>query len=193
MTLTVSMAARETQLNDYAGQFGSAAQIAFFSGTAPTNADTAFSGNVLLANVPMASTPFASATAATPSVIVANTISQENAIATGTTTFYRAYSSGSSGAISSSSFVVGNVYMIAALGSSTSANWISIGLASGATAAVGQMFICSATSLTGSGTATLMGTIEQGAVATSGADININTTSIVGGGALTITSFQRQF
>jgi hypothetical protein len=192
MSLTIAMASRETELNDYAAQFGAAAQLAIFSGTAPTNADTALSSNVILANVPFSSTPFSSATAATPSVITANTITQENAIATGTASFFRAYSAGTTGGISTSGFIVGNVYNIATLGTSTSANWISIGLPSGTTAAAGQMFVASATTLTGTGTATLMTTLEQGLVGTSGSDLNLNTTSIVASGPLAVTSFTRQ-
>ena len=49
MTLTLALANRQALLNDYNGLFGSASQLAIFSGTAPTNADTAYSGNTILA------------------------------------------------------------------------------------------------------------------------------------------------
>jgi len=192
MTLTLAMANRQALLNDYNALWGAASQLAIFSGTAPTNADTAFSGNAIIAANPFSSTAFGTATAATPSVITANSITQQNVYATATATFFRSYAQGTSG-ISGSSFVVGNVYMVQAPGSSTLANYQSIGLSAGITSlAAGQMFIATGTTLTGSGTAYLMNTMEQGTVGTSGADLNLNTTSLVAGGPLSITSFTRQ-
>ena len=190
MTLTLALANRQALLNDYNGLFGSASQLAIFAGSAPATADTAYSGNTILAALPFSSTPFGTATAATPSVMTANAITQENAYATGTATFYRCFAEGTSG-ITGSSFVVGNTYMIQAMGSSTSANWISMGF-TGTTASAGCMFVATATTLTGSGTAYLMNCMEQGAVGTSGQDLNLNTTSIVAAGPVAVTSFVRQ-
>jgi hypothetical protein len=190
MTLTYALSARQTELNDYAGQFGAAAQLAIFSGTMPATADTAYSGNAILGNLPFSATPFGTATAATPSVITANALTQEDALATGTASFFRCFSQGTAG-ITGSSFVVGNTYMIQTMGTSTAANWESIGL-QGTTAAVGNMFIATATTLTGTGTAYLMNVLEQGVISTSGADLNLNTVSIVAAGPIAVTSFTRQ-
>lgn len=61
--------------------------LRIYSGTAPTNADTALSGNTLLANLPMAATAFG---AASNGVATAGTITADSsADATGTATFFR--------------------------------------------------------------------------------------------------------
>jgi hypothetical protein len=186
------MADRQSLLNSYNTLWGAAAQLAIFSGSAPATADTAYSGNAIIAGLPFNSTPFGAASAATPSVITANTITQTNAYGTATATFYRVFAQGTSG-ITGSSFVVGNTYMVQAVGSSTLANFQSIGLNAGITVlAVGQMFIATATTLTGSGTAYLMNCMEQGAIGTSGQDLNLNTTSIVAAGPVSVTFFTRQ-
>jgi hypothetical protein len=100
--------------------------IQFFSGTQPANANTALSGNTLLATLTFGSTAFGAAAA---SVITANAITSGTAVATGTATFARLYES-------NGTTVVGDV-----------------------------------------------------TVGTSGAGINLNTTSIVTGGLVSITSF----
>ena len=124
--------------------------------------------------------------------MTANALTQTNAYATVTATFYRCYAQGTAG-ITGSSFVVGNVYCIQAMGSSTTANWQSIGLpGTVVTATTGMLFVATGTTLTGSGTAYLMNVIEQGIVGTSGQDLNLNTTSIVTGGPIAVTSFTRQ-
>jgi hypothetical protein len=79
MTLTLAMADRQSLLNSYNTLWGAAAQLAIFSGSAPATADTAYSGNAIIAGLPFSSTPFGAASAATPSVITANAITQTNA------------------------------------------------------------------------------------------------------------------
>jgi len=193
MTQTLFQSVRQAQLTALSTAYGSGAHVAIFGGTMPTDADTAFSSNTLIVDLPFNATPFGAPTAAKPSVMTANAITATNAYSTTTATFFRSYAQGTSG-ITGSSFVVGNVYQIQTLGTSTTANWQSIGLnASIATAAVGQCFIATATTLTGSGTAYLMTCLEQGTVGTSGSDLNLNTTSIVAGGPVSVTSFTRSY
>jgi len=100
--------------------------IQFYSGTQPVNANTALSGNTLLATCTFGATAFGSAAAG---VITANTITAGTAAATATSTFARLFETG--------------------------------------------------------GTVVVMDL----AVATSGAGINLNTTSIVSGATVSMTSF----
>jgi hypothetical protein len=100
--------------------------IEFFTGTQPANANTALSGNTLLATLTFGSTAFGAAAAG---VITANAIASGTAVATGTATFARLYES--------------------------------------------------------NGTTVVMDL----PVGTSGAAINLNTTSIVTGGLVSITSY----
>ena len=191
MTLTIQQTYRQSELTNYSTQFGAAAQICIFSGTAPTDADTAYSANAVLVGLPFSATPFGAATAAKPSVITANAITQTNVYGTGTATFFRCFAQGTSG-ITGAGFVIGNTYMVQTPGTSTLANYQSIGLSAGITSlAAGQLWIATGTTLTGSGTAYLMNPIEQGTVSTSGADLNLNTVSLVAGGPLQITSLTR--
>ena len=194
MTQTLGQSTRQAVLTALSTAYGAAAQIVIGGGTMPTDCDTAFASNSVIVALPMtATTPFGAPTAAKPSVMTAAAITAVNAYSSTTATFFRSYAQGTSG-ITGSSFVVGNMYMVQAIGSSTLANFQSIGLnASIATLAVGQMFIATATTLTGSGTAYLMNPIEQGTVGTSGADLNLNTTSIVAGGPVSITLFTRSY
>lgn len=62
--------------------------IQVFSGTQPVNANTALSGNTLLATLTFGATAFGSAVAG---VITANAITSGTAVATGTATFARIY------------------------------------------------------------------------------------------------------
>ena len=193
MTLSLVQTQRQAELTSLATSYGAAAQFAIFSGTPPTDVDTALSANPICVALPFSATPFVAATAAKPSVLAANALTQTNAYGTATATFFRTYAQGTAG-ITGAGFVVGKAYMVQAPGSSTLANYQSIGLSATATVlAAGQMFIATATTLTGSGTAYLMNEIEQGTVGTSGADLNLNTTAIVAGGPISITTFTRQY
>lgn len=100
--------------------------IELYTGTQPANANTALSGNTLLATLTFGSTAFGSASAG---VLTANAITSGTAVATGTATFARLYKS-------DGTTVVGDV-----------------------------------------------------TVGTSGAGINLNTTSIVSGGLVSVTSY----
>ena len=100
--------------------------IEFYTGTQPANANTALSGNTLLATLTFGNPAFGAAAAG---VITANAIASGTAAATGTATFARLYKS--------------------------------------------------------DGTTVVMDVT----VGTSGAGINLNTTSIVTGGLVSVTSF----
>lgn len=74
-----------------ANDAGTAAVINIYSGTAPADADTALSGNTLLAQLTMSATSFGAATDANPgAIITANAITADSsADATGTASFFR--------------------------------------------------------------------------------------------------------
>ena len=193
MTLTIGQAYRQSELNNYATQFGPTAQLAILAGTVPTDADTAATaGNIVLVGLPYTvTTPFGTASAAKPSVITAATITTTNVYGTGTATFFRSYACGAGG-VATGNFVVGNAYLIQSAGNSTAGSWATVGLnASIATATAGQIFTATATTLAGTGTAYTLATVEQGTVGAGSGDLNLNTTSLVAGGPLQITSLTR--
>jgi hypothetical protein len=70
---------------------GTAALIRIYSGTMPTDTDTALSGNTLLAELPMSATAFGAATDANPGgrITAAAITSDSSADATGSATFFR--------------------------------------------------------------------------------------------------------
>ena len=95
MAAKYSVAARKafgngTSLNTL---LGATASLRIYSGTAPTNADDALSGNTLLAQLAMNATPFGSPSGTNPGdavVFTANSItSDSSADATGTASFFR--------------------------------------------------------------------------------------------------------
>jgi len=101
--------------------------------------------------------------------------------------------SGSS-VIAASGITQGNPYVITSLGTSTTANWQSIGLPTGLTPTVGQAFIATAPTGTGTGTVQapatagagayafeVIGDANQGVTATSGANILIGVVGVTGG------------
>jgi hypothetical protein len=75
---------------------GGAGSLRIYSGTAPADADTALSGNTLLAQLMLSATGFAGATDGTAKATAsANSITQDaSADATGTATFCRLYTNG---------------------------------------------------------------------------------------------------
>ena len=196
MTLTVAQSARQSQLTAFSTSFGATAQLTIHSGSAPTDADTALSSNPIAVGLPYTvTTPFGAPTAAKPSVMTAATITTTNVYGTATATFFRSWATGTGG-YTGATFVVNSTYMIQALGTTTLTNWQTVGLnASLTSSAVGQLFVATATTLAGSGTAYVMNCIEQGSVGTSGAspDLTLNTTSLVAAGPLQITSLTRSF
>jgi len=210
MTVTFNQSVRQSILSLYgtaaAGAISypytnCAPQLVIFSGTVPTDADTALSGNVVLAAVPFqaASPAFGAATAAKPSMITANTMQIQNAYTTGTASFYRTYQGQSAATANSNStiYTTGQIVMIAVLGTG-SPNWAAMGC--GGTPAVGSVFLTNGTVGTGtSSTAYLLGTasgtnqcVEQGTAGTGGTDLVLNTTAIAAGGPVQISSFTRQ-
>ncbi len=123
--MRTAVARRNEMLDSIDDNFNSG-KLRIYSGTRPTDADTALSGNTLLAELTFNSTAFGSASGG---VLTANAItSDSSADATGTATWFRSLTS-------ANAFVV------------------------------------------------------DGNVGTSGSDLNLNTTSIVSGGPVAITSF----
>jgi hypothetical protein len=92
MTLNVSNAAAKAMLDALTalGNVGGAGKLRIYSGTMPTDTDTALSGNTLLIDFALNADDFPDASDANPGASsVANTISDVNASATGTATFFR--------------------------------------------------------------------------------------------------------
>jgi hypothetical protein len=95
--MRVSVARRNAALNNCFDVLNNGF-IRIYSGTRPTDADTALSGNTLLAQLTFGSTAFAAATAGTKT---ANAITQDTAAdATGTATFARLFQSDGTTAVS---------------------------------------------------------------------------------------------
>jgi len=127
MTVKLPTAVRNARLDAITTYAGTSPIIRIYSGTAPTDANTALSGNTVLAELACSSSL---APSASGGVLTLSTITQDSsADNTGTASFYR---------------------------------W----LKSDATTV-----------------------IQQGTVGTSGADLNLNTVSIVAGGPVSVTSW----
>ena len=74
---------------------GSGGKLRFYSGTKPANADTALSGNTVLADLALSASPFAAAGATDARKIIANAITTDtSADATGTATWASFLTSG---------------------------------------------------------------------------------------------------
>src|SRR5689334_2272930 len=87
INLKLPAAYRNTIADTFTTRAGNAALLRIYSGTQPASADTALSGNTLLAELTCAS-PFAGA--ASGGVLTASAITQDSsADATGTATFFR--------------------------------------------------------------------------------------------------------
>lgn len=88
---TGANAARDAAINAITATLNNGS-VRIYSGTAPTDADTALSGNTLLAQATLGATAFG---AASSGVATANAITADSsADATGTPTFFRALTSG---------------------------------------------------------------------------------------------------
>jgi hypothetical protein len=89
----ITNAVAQSMLNAFttANDAGTAAVINIYSGTVPADADTALSGNTLLAQLTMSGTSFGAAADIAPGArITANAITADSsADATGTATFFR--------------------------------------------------------------------------------------------------------
>ena len=92
-TRTVGInAARDAAVNAVAATLNTGL-LRIYSGTAPANADTALSGNTVLAELTLGNPAFGAASAG---VVTANAITGDSsADATGTPTFFRLFTSGS--------------------------------------------------------------------------------------------------
>lgn len=92
MALSYAVATKNNKLDEITGDLGSNPLLRIYSGSVPTNADTALGAQVLLAELACSS---AFAAAASSGVLTANAISADtSANATGTATFYRLVTSG---------------------------------------------------------------------------------------------------
>lgn len=96
MALTISVARKNAGLDSLLDALNTGF-FRIYSGTRPTNPDTALSGNTLLAELTFGATAFAAATGGTKT---ANAIgATTNAAATGTATFFRAFAANGTTAI----------------------------------------------------------------------------------------------
>lgn len=87
MAVQFSTTVRNAMLDAITTQAGASALVRIYSGTKPTNANTALSGNTLLAELTCGST---FAPAASSGTLTLNAITQDaSADATGTATFFR--------------------------------------------------------------------------------------------------------
>ena len=85
MALTTAVTTRNNRLAQYTSAIGSSGLLRIYSGTRPTNPDTALSGNTLLAELPLSAT---FAPAPSGGVLTANAITNDSsANATGTATW----------------------------------------------------------------------------------------------------------
>lgn len=83
--------ARRNELLDALRDNANSGKLRIYSGTRPTNADTALSGNTLLAELTMGATAFG---ASSGGVITANAVTSDSAAdATGTASFVRLFES----------------------------------------------------------------------------------------------------
>ncbi len=90
MTISLAVARRNEMLDAIVNELNSG-KLRIYSGTPPATADTALSGNTLLAELTMNATSFGAASSGT---ITANAITSDSAAdATGTASFFRIYQS----------------------------------------------------------------------------------------------------
>jgi hypothetical protein len=95
MALTIAVAQKNSS-NDNVYDNLNNGYLRIYSGTRPTNPDTALSGNTLLAELRFSATAFG---ASSGGVKTANAITQGTAAATGTASFFRALKSDGSTAV----------------------------------------------------------------------------------------------
>lgn len=89
MAISVSVAGRNAGLDGLSAHIDAGAavsKIRFYSGTIPTDVETALSGNTLLVTADLNATAFGAAASAT---ITANAIAQTSVSLSGTVTFFR--------------------------------------------------------------------------------------------------------
>lgn len=179
MTISFTIAVSDALLTIYGANLNTTGILAVFSGPPPTNADTALSGNAILAAATFSGTAFGTAAAHS---IAANALTGQNAYISGTATFFRTMYQG--GSIAATAMVANGVYVINAAAGTT---WTTYGAPNNT---AGTVFVATGPG-TGTGTCFPATIVEQGTVGTSGADLNLNTTTIASGGPISITSFTR--
>lgn len=92
MAISYAGTLKNTRLDAVDTAIGASGFLRIYDGTPPANADTALSGNTLLAELALSATAFAAASGGTMS---ANAISDDTAAnATGTASFFRLVTSG---------------------------------------------------------------------------------------------------
>lgn len=91
MAITLSVAVRNARLDVIETTIGVNALVRIYSGTVPTNAGTALSGNTLLAETAPVSDWMAAAASGSKALVSA--LSDTSANATGTASFFRVYDS----------------------------------------------------------------------------------------------------
>ena len=179
MALSFTTAVANSLLTSYGANLNSTGFLAIFSGTAPTNADTALSGNSVLAVATFSGTAFGTAAAHS---IAANALTGQNAYSSGTATFFRSFTEG--GSINATAMVANGTYVI---NSASGTTWTTYGAPNNN---AGTVFVANGAG-TGTGTCFPVTFVEQGLVGTSGSDLNLNTTTLAAGGPLSITSYTR--
>jgi hypothetical protein len=86
MAFTLTAARKNAALDTLTTAAGATATVKIYSGSVPTNADAALGGATLLVSMPCSATV---APAASGGVWTANAVTQTNAAAAGTASFYR--------------------------------------------------------------------------------------------------------
>lgn len=99
MTISIATAQRNAALDALTSAIGASGRLRMYDGTPPANANTALSGNNLLADLPLSAT---FAPAASGGVLTANAITTTNAALTGTASFFRLTTSGGAAVIQGS-------------------------------------------------------------------------------------------
>lgn len=93
--LKLAVQLKNLRLNQYNSQIGASGFFKGYSGTQPTNPDTALAGNTLLFNLPLSSSFASAASLGAGGVLTANPITTESAAdGTGTLTFCSLTTSG---------------------------------------------------------------------------------------------------
>ena len=99
MTISIATAQRNAALDALTTAIGASGRLRIYDGTPPANANTALSGNNLLADLPLSAT---FAPAASGGVLTASAITTTNAALTGTASFFRLTTSGGAAVIQGS-------------------------------------------------------------------------------------------
>lgn len=99
MTISIVTATRNTSLDAITTGVGASGRFRIYDGTPPANANTALSGNNLLADLPCSAT---FAPAASGGALTVNAITTTNAALSGTASFFRITTSGGTAVVQGS-------------------------------------------------------------------------------------------